>query len=407
MRTAMSFRIVRAAAAACCVALLAACSGGSAPSGSVFKIGVDLPLSGADASVGQSTLNGVILAVEQANAKGLPGGLKLAVDSLDDAVQGVHSPQQGVANVRTFVSDANVLAMVGPYNSNVAKAEIPVTNAAGLAQIGPSVVADGLTLGTDAAALRRTNPDANTFFRVCTTDSRQGSAAAQFARQLGWKTAYLVDDNETYGLDLSNVFESDFAKLGGKILGHDHLAANTQDFKSLLLKIASAKPDLLFYGGVTSTGGGLLRKQMFDTGLETTPFMGGDGIPDLNTVAGKLADGSYYTLAAPNAEKLASAQTFIKDYTARFHAPVGAYSANAFSAAQVAIAAIVKAARDGKGAVPTRAAVVKNVAATDLATPIGRVQFDAAGDIRNPIISLYGFKGGQPSFIKQLNLAIH
>ena len=395
---------LRAAAAACAVLLAAGCGGSGAPAGTTVKIGVDLPLSGADASVGQSTLNGVVLAVEQANAKGLPGGLKLEVYQLDDAVQGVHNPGQGVANVRTFVSDANVLAMIGPYNSNVAKAEIPVTNEAGLAQIGPSVVADGLTIGSDAALLRRANPTANTFFRVCTIDSRQGSAAAAFAKQFGWTTAYAVDDNETYGLDLTSVFTADFQKLGGKILGADHLAANTQDFKALLLKIAAAKPAMLYYGGVTSTGGGLLRKQMFDTGIGAMPFMGGDGIPDLNTVAGKDADGAYYTIAAPNAEKLPSARAFVKAYVARFHAPVGAYSANAYVATQVAIDAIVAAATANKGAFPDRASVVKGIAATDLGSAIGRVRFDAAGDIRNPVISLYGFKNGQPSFIKQTNI---
>jgi len=396
--------VLRAAAIACAVLATAGCGGGTAPSGTTVKIGVDLPLSGADASVGQSTLNGVILAVEQANAKGLPGGLKLEVYQLDDAVQGVHNPGQGVANVRTFVSDPNVLAMVGPYNSNVAKAEIPITNEAGLAQIGPSVVADGLTIGPDATQLRRTNPTANTFFRVCTINSRQGSAAAAFAKQFGWNTAYMVDDNETYGLDLTSVFSTDYQKLGGKILGSDHLAPNAQDFKALLLKIAAAKPAVLYYGGVTSTGGGLLRKQMFDTGIGAMPFMGGDGIPDLNTVAGKDADGAYYTIAAPNAEKLPSAQAFVKAYVARFHAPVGAYSANAYVATQVAIDAIAAAATANKGAIPDRASVVKGVAATDLQSAIGRVRFDAAGDIRNPVISLYGFKNGQPSFIKQISI---
>jgi branched-chain amino acid transport system substrate-binding protein len=402
----MSFHgFFRLASVACSVALLAACSsGGSAPSGSTVKIGVDLPLSGADASVGQSTLNGVTLAVEQANAKRPPGGLTFVLNASDDAVQGVHSPQQGDANVRTFAADPNVLAVIGPYNSNVAKAEIPVTNATGLVQISPAVVADGLTLGADAAALRRGNPNVITFFRVSTTDSRQGSAAAKFARQLGWRNAYLVDDNETYGLDLTQVFSDDFSKLGGTILGREHLEKGSQDYKALLLKVAVAKPDLLFYGGVTSTGGGLLRKQMFDTSLGKTPFMGGDGIPDLNTVAGNLADGSYYTVAAPNAESLPAAQSFVKAYTARFHSPIGAYSANAYAATQVAIAAILAAAKANDGKIPARDAVIKDVAATDLQTSIGRVQFDVNGDIRNPVISLYGFKNGQPSFIKQLNL---
>jgi branched-chain amino acid transport system substrate-binding protein len=383
----------------------ASCSPGGAPAGDVIKIGIDLPLSGADASAGQSTLNGALLAIEQANAKGLPGKFKLEADSLDDAVQGVHSPQQGAANARTFVSDPNVLAMIGPYNSNVAAAQIPVTNAGGLVQIGPSVVADGLTLGDMAAQLRRASPDLNTFFRVCTTDSRQGSAAAQFARSLGFRTVYVVDDNETYGLDIANVFESSFQKLGGKSVGHDHLAPNTQDFKALLLKIAATKPDLLFFGGVTSTGGGLMRKQMFDTGMSAVPFMGGDGLADLATVAKNFSDGSYYTVAAADAERMPSAQSFVKAYRKRFGAPVGAYSANAFAATQVAIAAIEKAIRADGNQMPTRQQVLLNVHATSgLSTPIGAIGFDAAGDIRNPVLSLYGFKNGKPYFIKQINL---
>jgi branched-chain amino acid transport system substrate-binding protein len=331
--------------------------------------------------------------------------LQLEAYSLDDAVQGVHSPQQGAANVRNFVSDDAVLAMIGPYNSNVAAAEIPVTNAAGLVQIGPSVVSDGLTIGPDAKSLRRANPDTNSFFRVCTTDSRQGSALAQFARKLGYKKVYVIDDNETYGLDLANRFEQDFKQQSGTVLGHDHIAKNTQDFKALLIKVAGTKPDVIFYGGVTSTGGGLIRKQMFDTGLGKVPFMGGDGIADLATVAGKLSDGSYYTLAAPNAEKLPSAQTFVKAYQARFHSPIGPYSANAYAAAQVAIAAIESATKANGGKMPSRAQVLAQVVKTSaLATPIGPISFDANGDVENPVLSLYGFRNGASYFINELHL---
>ncbi|MHB8461884.1 MAG: ABC transporter substrate-binding protein, partial [Vulcanimicrobiaceae bacterium] len=188
-------------------------SGSSSTSaGKIITLGVDLPLSGADASVGVSTLNGVKLAVEQANKAGLPGGFTFTINAIDDAVQGVHSPQQGASNMRTFVSDPTVLAVIGPYNSNVAQAQIPISNAAPLLQIGPSVVSDGLTIGDAARALRRTNPNTISFFRVCTTDAHQGSAAASFALKLGWKRAYIVDVNETYGLDLANVFDHDFAK---------------------------------------------------------------------------------------------------------------------------------------------------------------------------------------------------
>lgn len=400
--------ILRAAFAVCCAVTLASCGQGSgsagnsgAVAGNAVTIGVDLPLSGADAAIGQSTLNGVTLAVEQANAKGLPDGLTLQVKALDDAVQGVHSPQQGVANTRTLIADPDVVAMVGPYNSNVGKAEIPVTNAAGLAQISPATSTDSLTKGPDGAALRRTNPNTIAFFRVCALNSQQGTVGAKLATSKGWKTAYVVDDNETYGLDMAAAFSKDFEQDGGTIVGSDHLEKNSQDFKSLLLKIAAAKPDVLFYGGVSSTGGGLLRKQMFDTGLSALPMLGGDGIDDLNSIAGKQADGVYYTVGAVNAAELPAAKTFVKDYAARFKEPVGPYSANAYAATQIAIAAIEKAKAAGS---LTRAAVLKAVAATDMPTVIGQVSFDADGDVASPVISVYQFRNAQPFFLKQDNV---
>ena len=384
---------------------MAACSSSGSGSANVIKLGVDLPLSGADASVGRSTLNGVLLAADEANKKGLPGGFTLQVTQLDDAVQGIHSPQQGVANVKTFVADPSVLAVIGPYNSNVAAAEIPVTNAAGLAQISPSAVSDGLTLGDDASALRRANPSQNAFFRVCTTDSRQGAAAATFALQRGFKKAYIIDDNETYGLDLANVFETNFQRAGGTVLGHDHIAKNTQDFKSLLTKVAGTNPDVIFYGGTTSTGAGLIRQQMFDVGMGHVAFMGGDGIPDIATVAGPRADGTFYTVAAPNAEKLPSAQAFVKAYAAKYNEPIGPYSANAYAAAQVAVAAIAHAIVLNGNKIPSRAQVLAQVAKTsNVQTPIGAISFDANGDVKEPVLSLYTVQNGKPSFIDQLNL---
>ncbi len=193
-------------------------------------------MSGADASNGIPTENGVVLAIEQANAKGLPGGIMLEHQVLDDAVQGVHDPAAGSQNVKTFTADASVMALVGPFNSNVAQAEIPVTNDAGLAQISPSNTNDKLTIGEDAKKLRQSHPDEITYFRVCTRDHYQGAAGAKSAKALGFKKIYIIDDNETYGKGLADVFEAAFKAGGGTILGHDHLTKNQQDFKALLTK---------------------------------------------------------------------------------------------------------------------------------------------------------------------------
>jgi branched-chain amino acid transport system substrate-binding protein len=410
--------ISRAVGAAALAALLAACtnsssstssttsasgsaSSGPVASGSTIKIGIDLPVSGADASIGIPTQNGAVMAIEEANKNGFAGGkYKLEASTLDDAVQGKHDPAQGAQNVKTFLADSAVLAMVGPFNSNVAKSEIPLTNDGGLVQIAPSTTNDGLTTGDDAKKLRTAHPDVNTFFRVCTRDSKQGSALAQVAAQrLGFRRAFIIDDNETYGKGLADVFEASFKQAGGTVLGHEHTTANQQDFKALLTKAKSLNPDMVFYGGTTSTGGGLVRKQMGDAGLGKIPYLGGDGIsdPEFEKVAGDSANGAYMTTAAPDATKLPSAKAFVAAYRARFNSDVGPYSANSYTAAKIEIAAIEKAINDNGGKLPTRADVQKNVAATsNFDSPIGKIGFDANGDTTAPILTLFHVVGGKP-----------
>jgi branched-chain amino acid transport system substrate-binding protein len=375
--------------------------------GSAIKLGIELPLSGGDASNGIPTRNGAVLAVEEANKAGVPGGFTFVAADLDDAVQGAHDPAQGAQNTKSFISDSAVLAMIGPFNSNVAKAEIPLTNDAGLAQISPSATNPGLTKGDDAKKLRPSHPDVNTFFRVCTTDDKQGAAGATFAKSLGFKRAFIVDDNETYGKGLADVFEAQFKAGGGQVLGHEHLNKGQTDFKALLTKAHSLNPDIVFYGGTSVTGGALLRKQMGDAGLGSVPYLGGDGISDdtfLKT-AGSSANGTYYTVAAPETSKLASAKDFVVAYKKRWSSDVGPYSANAYTAAKIEIAAIEKALAANGNKMPDRAAVLKNVAATSgFASPIGKVGFDANGDTTAPILSLYKIAGGKAIFVNQINL---
>jgi branched-chain amino acid transport system substrate-binding protein len=377
--------------------------------GGTITIGVDFPLSGADAADGGPAANGVILAVEQANKHGLPGGFKLATSVLDDAVQGKHDPAAGAQNVKTFIADPTVLAMIGPFNSNVATSEIPLTNDAGLVQISPSNTNDGLTVGPDAKKLREAHPDVNTYFRVCTRDSRQGAALATFSKKLGYKKIFVIDDNETYGKGLADSFAAAFTADGGTVLGHEHITANQQDFKALLTKAKSTSPDAVFYGGTTSTGGALVRRQMGDVGMSNVPYVGGDGISDGDvfvTGAGAMAKNVYFSIAAPDAEKLPSAKPFVAAYKARFKGPMGAYSANSYSAALIEIAAIEKAIKENGGAMPTRAEVLKNVAATrDFETPIGSIGFDANGDTTAPLLTLqtYG-PGGKIVTIDQIVL---
>src|SRR5271157_6026328 len=113
--------------------------------GQIVNIGVELPMSGGEAPNGVPTLNGVKLAVADINAAGGIDGYKFGVNSQDDAVNGVNNPQQGAKNITTLVNDTSVIAVVGPLDSDVAAAQIPISNAAGLLQCSPANTFPGLT----------------------------------------------------------------------------------------------------------------------------------------------------------------------------------------------------------------------------------------------------------------------
>ena len=262
------------------VALVAsACSTSSGTQGpKAVKIGVELPLSGGELPNGDPTLKGVQLAIDQ---NPVPG-YTVTINKQDDAVNGVHNPNQGATNIQTLIGDSSVFAVVGPFNSNVAQAEIPKSNSAGLIQCSPANTNPGLTKGQTGLDLRKSNPTKIAYVRVATTDDIQGQAGADIAYNVaGAKSAYVVDDTETYGKGLADVFATSFAALGGTVVGHDGAGANQQsDFTALLTAAKAKNPAFVYFGGVTATGGGLLRKQMVDLGMGSIPFGGGDGISD-------------------------------------------------------------------------------------------------------------------------------
>lgn len=384
-------------------------SSNGAQAGSVVKIGADLPISGGDASDGVPTENGVKLAVIDANKRKLIPGYTIQASIVDDAVNGVHNPSQGAKNIQAFASDAAVLAVVGPFNSNVAKAEIPLSTSLGIALISPANTNPDLTKGPLAMLLRRTNPNDITYFRVCTTDDIQGPAGADYAAQVvKVKRAYVLDDNETYGRGVADQWAAQFQRDGGTLLGHDHITKGQQDFHALLTRAASLNPDTVFYGGTTSTGGGLVRKQMGDSGLGSIAYFGADGIRNDQFLidAGTAANSSYATVATVNANELPAAQSFLKDYQAKFSQPVGSYSANGYVAAMTIIDAIASAMKENGGKLPSRAQVLEQLRSGKMHhSIIGDFSFDRNGDTTNKIISIYGVRNSGWVFLTQKNYA--
>ena len=116
----------------------------------------------------------------------------------------------------SFAADPAVMGVVGPFNSSVAKVQIPISNEAGLLQCSPANTNPDLTKGAAGLELRAKAPDKINYVRVATTDDIQGPAVAQFAiNKLGLKTVAIIDDTETYGKGIADAFAAEWTKLGG------------------------------------------------------------------------------------------------------------------------------------------------------------------------------------------------
>ena len=384
-------KLTRLGAAIAAASLIVAACGGTSGGDKPLKIGISLPLSGSALASAGPARDGALLAIKEAKIK----GYKLEPFILDHSVNGVHDPQQGAKDMTTLVSDPAVMAAVGPFNSSVAKVQIPVSNEAGLFQCSPANTNPDLTKGDAGKQLRAKFPDRINYVRVATTDDIQGPAGAQFGIQkLGLKKVAIIDDTETYGKGLADAFEAEWKKLGGEVVGREGAPKGTTDYLPILTKFKEGNPDAVFYGGVTATGGGLVRKQMPQAGLADLAYMGGDGIQDglgstagsFINIAGAAAPNSFSSVAAI-AEYPGQAD-FAKKYEAEYKVAPGAYSASGYACAQVVLKAIEAAA--AKGDVTrenVRAAGVDP--ATTFETVLGPVTFDAVGDTSQKIISLY------------------
>lgn len=410
------FRHSRVLALAFTIGALAssvACSQSPAPGASgdhgTITIGVELPLSGADASDGIPTANAIKLAVKDANDAGLIPGYRLTLDIRDDAVNGVHDPLKGAENFKAFVSDPADMGVIGPLNSNVAQALIPLSNTNTLALISPANTSPFLTKGSEALALRKDHPQEITYFRDCPTDDVQGSAGGTFAyRTLGSRRAYVMDDNATFGRGIADQWASQFRSEGGSILGHLHARPGQTNFDDMIRAASEAGVDIVFFGGESSTGAAQARKQMAGTPLARTTYESGDGIQNQEflDVAGAESENSFATVAAANAAELPTADRFMKEYRQAYGQSAGAYSANAYVAAMVLVQAIAKVVHTNGGAMPTREQVLEQLRSTPSFTSIlGVFSFDQNGDTTLKIISIWKAKNHRWTFLTQRNFA--
>ncbi len=325
------------------------------------KVGITLPLTGADADDAGKIQHGFQIAIDEANAKGGVGGYKIEVVTYDSgtATAGQYDPAQAATNTKKLISDPMIVANLGPEMSGEGKAMTPILSEADLATITPSSTNPDITSPAMAAQFK---PKGRAiYFRTVTTDAFQGA------------------------------FQKRAEANGIKILGRDQLNPKEADYTTILTKIKGLNPDALYYGGVAQAGV-KLAKQAYDV-IPKMPKGGGDGIQGGSFFTGvgfPAVEGWYSTNAGPHLTEDPAAVAFVKTFTEKYKTQPTDYSITAYDAALVVLDAIKRVAESGKPV--TRTSVRDAIQTTNLKTLQGEISFDENGDIKDHTVSVFQYK---------------
>jgi branched-chain amino acid transport system substrate-binding protein len=349
---------------------------------SELLVGVVGSLTGANATFGNSTKNGVDLAIKQKNASGGVLGKKVRAIHLDD--QG--RPEEAKTATQRLITQDKVLAVIGEVASSNSLAMAPVAQRAKIPMISPSSTNPAVTEIGDY------------IFRMCFIDPFQGFVMAKFARdnlKLS-KVAILRDVRNDYSVGLANVFTEEFKKMGGTIVADESYAQGDVDYKATLTKIRGAAPEAIYIPGYYTEVGQIAR-QARELQIEV-PLMGGDGWDSdkLFEGGGKAVDGSYFSNHYHVDDPSPAIQKFVADYRAEFNETPDALAALGFEAAAVTLAAFEKA-----GALdPVKA---RDVLAATRAFPgvTGQITLDAQRNAVKPAVVIQ-IKEGKRAFVAQI-----
>jgi len=356
------------------------------------KLGITLPLTGADADDAGKIQHGFQIAIDEANAKGGVAGYKIEVVTYDSgtATAGQYDPAQAATNTKKLISDPMIVANLGPEMSGEGKAMTPILSEADLATITPSSTNPDITNPAMAAQFK---PKGRAiYFRTVTTDAFQGPNMANFYTQtLKVKSFYVLDDSGAYGVGLADAFQKRAEANGIKILGRDQLNPKEADYTTILTKIKGLNPDALYYGGVAQAGV-KLAKQAYDV-IPKMPKGGGDGIQGGSFFTGvgfPAVEGWYSTNAGPHLTEDPTAEAFVKTFETKYKTQPTDYSITAYDAALVVLDAIKRVAESGKEV--NRDTVRDAMQTTNLKTLQGVISFDENGDIKDRTVSVFQYK---------------
>jgi branched-chain amino acid transport system substrate-binding protein len=337
-----------------------------------LKVGVAGPFTGPNAAFGAQLKNGAEQAAADINAAGGINGQKIELVFGDD----VSDPKQGVSVANKFVGDG-VKWVVGHFNSGVSIPASEVYAEAGIVQVTPS-----------STNPRFTERSLWNTFRTCGRDDQQGAVAgAYIVSNFKGKPVAIVHDKTPYGKGLADETKKAMNAGGVTEVIYEGINTGEKDFAALVSKLKAANVAVVYYGGL-HTEAGLIIRQMRDQGV-TAPMMSGDGIVsnEFWSIAGPGAAGTLMTFA-PDPRKNPAAADVVAKFKAKNIDPE-AYTLYAYAALQALVSG-AKAAGSNDGKKVAEAMKAKGPHATVL----GPMSFDAKGDITKPDYVMYIWKDG-------------
>jgi branched-chain amino acid transport system substrate-binding protein len=330
-------------------------------------IGADLPLTGAQAGDATAALNQIQYVVHDVygdRVEGLPVTLRV----LDDSPGGSRDPGAAAHALHAALADPSLLGVVGPLDSDVAAAEIPVAGEAHLALVSPTAANACLTKPLpecDGLSQRLRPGGPPSFFRLVAPDDGEAAALVQFAISGLHAGRFAVgSDGQAYGTTLRARFEAALIAQGQSPAYAADLDPTSEAAVAAFLAAAKqAGADTILFGGRSGGGACRIAGGMAAALGSRAAFLGGGGILDgaCESDAGPAATGVY---------------------------SVGEGSpASSGLAARVLLEAIATAVKAQGGNLPTREQVRLAVGQTRLAG------LDALGD---PRIREYAIYQGRP-----------
>lgn len=363
------------------LAAIAAISGvAAAQDVQVVKIGHVAPMSGPQAHYGKDNENGVRMAIEDLNAKGVTIGgkkVRLEIAAEDDAAD----PKQGTAAAQKLC-DAKVAGVVGHLNSGTTIPASKVYNDCGIPHITGAATNPNLT-----------KPGYDTTYRIIANDNALGAQLALYAADtLKLKSVAIIDDRTAYGQGVAEIFKKTAESKGVKVVDSQFTNDKATDFMAILTAIKAKNPDGVFYGGMDPQAGPMLR-QMEQLGMADVKFFGGDGI--CTTEIAKLAAGAKTLGGVICAEggsaidKMPGGKAWKTRYDAKYPGQFQIYSPYTYDATFVLVDAMTRAgSTDPKKYIPElKKANFKGITST--------VQFETNGELKNAAATLYTYKDGK------------